>query len=109
MKVMAIGTLKPLSQEQRQRYLPKEVPATLQLYLDGKMEQFWLRDKEEGVIFLMSVDSVDEAARLLNCLSGIIWHHAAYTRHLLMRYPRNQQLNLFETCSAIRSFVSPNT
>jgi hypothetical protein len=43
-----LGTLKPLSQEQRQQYLPKEVPATLQLYLDGKMEQFWLRDKEEG-------------------------------------------------------------
>jgi hypothetical protein len=50
MKVMAIGTLKPLSQEQRQRYLPKEVPATLQLYLDGKMEQFWMRNKEAGVI-----------------------------------------------------------
>jgi muconolactone delta-isomerase len=68
MKVMAIGTLKPLSPEQRQRYLPAEVPATLQLYLDGKMEQFWLRDKEEGVIFLMSVDSVDEADRLLKAL-----------------------------------------
>ena len=61
MKVMAIGTLNPLSPEQRQRYLPKEVPATLQLYLDGKMEQFWLRDKEAGVIFLMNVESVDEA------------------------------------------------
>jgi hypothetical protein len=68
MKVMAIGTLKPLSQEQRQQYLPKEVPATLQLYLDGKMEQFWMRDKEEGLIFLMSVDSVDEADRLLKAL-----------------------------------------
>src|ERR1700686_1000879 len=68
MKVMAIGTLKPLSPEQRQRYLPKEVPATLRLYLDGKMEQFWLRDKEEGVIFLMTVDSVDEADRLLKAL-----------------------------------------
>jgi hypothetical protein len=42
-------------------YLPKEVPATLQLYLDGKMEQFWLRDNEAGVIFLMTVDSVEEA------------------------------------------------
>jgi muconolactone delta-isomerase len=68
MKVMAVGTLKPLSQEQRQQYLPKEVPATLQLYLDGKMEQFWLREKEAGVIFLMSVDSVDEADRLLKSL-----------------------------------------
>ena len=68
MKVMAIGTLKPLSLEQRQRYLPKEVPATLQLYLDGKMEQFWLRDKEAGVIFLMTVDSMDEADKLLKGL-----------------------------------------
>jgi muconolactone delta-isomerase len=68
MKVMAVGTLKPLSQEQRQRYLPKEVPATLQLYLDGKMEQFWLRDKEAGVIFLMTVDSIDEADKLLKGL-----------------------------------------
>ena len=68
MKVMAIGTLKPLSPEQRERYLPAEVPATLQLYLDGKTEQFWLRDKEEGVIFLMTVNSVDEADRLLKAL-----------------------------------------
>ena len=65
---MAVGTLKPLSQDQRQQYLPKEVPATLQLYLDGKMEQFWLREKEIGVIFLMNVDSVDEADKLLKGL-----------------------------------------
>lgn len=68
MKVMAIGTLKPLTPDQRRLYLPAEVPATLQLYLDGKMEQFWLRDREAGVIFLMSVDSVEEADRLLKAL-----------------------------------------
>jgi hypothetical protein len=68
MKVMAIGTLKPLTPEQRQKHLPAEVPATLQLYLDGKMEQFWPQDKGAGVIFLMSVDSVDEADRLLKAL-----------------------------------------
>ena len=70
MKVMAIGTLKPLSAEQRERYLPAEVPATLQLYLDGKIEQFWLRDNEDGVIFLMTVDSVDEADRLLKATAA---------------------------------------
>jgi hypothetical protein len=68
MKVMAIGTLKPLTPEQRTMYLPREVPATLQIYLDGKMEQFWLRDKEAGVIFLMSVDSVEEADTILKAL-----------------------------------------
>jgi hypothetical protein len=68
MKVMAIGTLKALSPEQTQQYFPKEVPATLQLYLDGKMEQFWLRDKDAGVIFLMTVNSVEEADKLLKSL-----------------------------------------
>ena len=68
MKVMAIGTLKPLTIEDRKRYLPEEVPATLKLYLDGKMEQFWLRENESGVIFLMNVDSVEEAGTLLKAL-----------------------------------------
>jgi hypothetical protein len=68
MKVMAIGTLKPLTAEQRQMYLPNEVPATLKLYVDGKMEQFWLRDNNAGVIFLMTVDSVEEADALLKAL-----------------------------------------
>jgi hypothetical protein len=68
MKVMAIGTLKPLTPDQLQTYLPKEVPATLQIYLNGKMEQFWLRDDNAGVIFLMSVDSVEEADALLKAL-----------------------------------------
>jgi hypothetical protein len=68
MKVMAIGTLKPLSPEQLQQYMPREVPATLQLYLDGKMEQFWLQENSVGVIFLMSVDSVAEADSLLKAL-----------------------------------------
>jgi hypothetical protein len=60
---MAIGTLKPLTPEQQRTYMPTEVPATLKLYLDGKMEQFWLRDNNEGVIFLMTVDSIEEATR----------------------------------------------
>lgn len=68
MKVMAIGTLKPLTPEQRKQYLPAEVPATLKLYLDGKMEQFWLRQNDAGVVFLMTVASVDEADRLLKAL-----------------------------------------
>jgi hypothetical protein len=49
--------------------MPKEVPATLKLYLDGKMEeQFWLRDDNAGVIFLMTVDSVKEADALLKAM-----------------------------------------
>jgi len=68
MKVIAVGTLKPLSPEQQQQYMPTEVPDTLKLYLDGKIEQFWLRENMGGTIFLMNVDSVEEAKSLLGAL-----------------------------------------
>lgn len=69
MKVFAIGSGKgPLTPELKQQYMPTEVPATLKLYLDGKMEQFWFRGDTPGVVFLMSVDSVDEARDLIGAL-----------------------------------------
>jgi hypothetical protein len=44
MKVFAIASAKPaLTPDQLQKHMPKEVPATLKHYLDGKIEQFWLR------------------------------------------------------------------
>ena len=45
MKVFALGLFaKPLTHEQRKRILRKEVPDTLRLYLDGKIDQFWFRE-----------------------------------------------------------------
>lgn len=67
-KVLAIGTLKTLTQEQSDRIFPSEVSATLKLYLNGKIEQFWLRDEMKGAIFLLDVESVTEAEALLGDL-----------------------------------------
>ena len=66
MKILAIGTLKALTEEQSSRIFPNEVPATLKLYLDGKIEQFWLRDEMKGAVFLLNVASLDEGKQLLN-------------------------------------------
>ncbi|WFU35287.1 hypothetical protein QA635_13100 [Bradyrhizobium brasilense] len=69
MKVFAIGSAtKPITDEQRKEMMPKEVPDTLRLYLDGKIEQFWFRDDKPGVVFLMNVDSVDQAKSTINAL-----------------------------------------
>ena len=69
MKVFAIGSAaKPMTDEQRQQIMPKEVPDTLKLYLDGKIEQFWFRDDKPGVIFLMNADSVEQATAAINKL-----------------------------------------
>ena len=69
MKVFAIGSIvKPLTPEQRQQIMPNEVPATLKHYLDGKIEQFWYRQDAPGVIFLMNVESVEQAKATLDTL-----------------------------------------
>jgi len=69
MKVMAIGSIVQLpTPEQRQEIMPKEVPQTLQLYLDGKIEQFWYAQDKPGVIFLMNVESVEQARALVSAL-----------------------------------------
>jgi hypothetical protein len=61
MKVIAIGSLvQTITPEQLQQIMPKEVPATLKHYLDGTVEQFWFREKA-GPIFLMNVESLDQA------------------------------------------------
>ena len=69
MKVLAVGSLvKPVTPEQRQQIMPREVPATLQLYLDGKVEQYWYRQDAPGVVFLMNVESVDDAKATVHSL-----------------------------------------
>jgi hypothetical protein len=68
MKVFAIASAKPtLTPEKIQQHMPNEVPATLKLYLEGKVEQFWFREKG-GPIFLMNVESVEQARATLDAL-----------------------------------------
>ena len=79
MKVVAIGSIvEPVSDDQRKEIMPKEVPATLKHYLDGKIEQFWYRQDAPGVIFLMNVESVDQAKTELNALPLVIGGFARY-------------------------------
>jgi hypothetical protein len=68
MKVFAIASLKPnITIDQVRKRLPDEVPATLKLYLEGKIEQFWFREAS-GPIFLLNVESVEQAKATLGAL-----------------------------------------
>ena len=68
MKVFAIASgNSTLTPDKLQQHMPSEVPATLKLYLDGKVEQFWFREKA-GPIFLMNVESVEQAKATLDTL-----------------------------------------
>jgi hypothetical protein len=78
-KVLAIGQFtKPPTPEQIKAILPEEVPATLKLYLSGKIDQWWIRQSQTGAVFLMNVTSVEEARALMEELplgkAGLMKH-----------------------------------
>jgi hypothetical protein len=54
------------------------VPDTLKLYLDGKIEQFWLRQDKPGVIFLMNVETIEEANAAVEALPLTVGGFAKY-------------------------------
>jgi len=68
-RVLAIGrfTSRP-TPEQVKEFFPREVPATLQLYLEGKIDQWWVKQDQTGPVFLMNVTSVEEARSILEKL-----------------------------------------
>jgi hypothetical protein len=79
MKVFAIGSLtKPLPDEEREALLQKEVPHTLSMYLEGPIEQFWFRQDRPGPIFLMEVNSIEEAKTAVNAMPIVVAGVASY-------------------------------
>ena len=64
-KVMAIAKRGPGTPGQNlPELLPQEVRDTVTLYLDGKIEQWWIQQDGGGPVFLMNSRSVDEARAL---------------------------------------------
>jgi len=68
-RILAIGSVtSPITPEDRKTIMPKEVRATVELYLQGKIDQWWFRGDGKGVVFLMNVTTVEEAHALLEAL-----------------------------------------
>ena len=67
--ILAIGTITaPLTLEEKHNLMPKEVAGTVQLYLNGKIDQWWAKQDGTGVVFLLNMTSVDEAEAMLEKL-----------------------------------------
>lgn len=68
-KILAIGRLlAPRQSEGFQKVMPAEVRATVDLYLKGKIDQWYVKQDGTGVVFIMNVTTVDEAHALLEAL-----------------------------------------
>jgi len=67
--VMVILTVKQgVTRQQIMNIMPAEIRATVRLYLDGKIRQWYSRSDGKGVIFLMDAKTVDEARAVMEPL-----------------------------------------
>jgi len=68
-RILAMGHLTPgTSRADIAPVMKDEVPATLRLYLDGKIDQWYFRNDVNGVVFIMNCSTVEEAHAILEKL-----------------------------------------
>jgi hypothetical protein len=68
-KVLAIGRLVTLPMtEATRKVLPEEVRDTVQLYLQGKIDQWYVQEDQSGVVFMINTSKVEDARRILDTL-----------------------------------------
>jgi peptidyl-tRNA hydrolase len=67
--VLMMLTIKPgIQMPQVMKVMPDEVRATVRLYLDGKIEQWYSRGDGKGVVFILNCKSADEAKAIMDGL-----------------------------------------
>jgi hypothetical protein len=68
-EVMVILTARQgVTRSQIMNIMPDEIRATVKLYLDGKIRQWYSRGDGRGVIFLIDAKTVDEAQAIMDTL-----------------------------------------
>jgi hypothetical protein len=67
--VFALLTAKPgVKREQVMPHMPAEILATLQLYLGGKIREWYSREDGRGVVFMVNTADVQEAKAIIESL-----------------------------------------
>jgi len=67
--VLVLMTLKAgVPREELGKVLPSEVRATVRLYLDGKLRQWFQRSDGKGVVFILPVTTVADAQAIMDSL-----------------------------------------
>jgi len=67
--VLVIETAKPgVTAQQVMAIIPAEIRATVKLYLDGKIREWYSRGDGKGVVFLVDATTEDEARAIMETL-----------------------------------------
>jgi hypothetical protein len=71
-EVMVITSLKPgTSMADVAKIVSEEVRTGVQLYLDGKIEQWYTRTDGKGAVLLLRCKTIDEAKEIINGLPAV--------------------------------------
>jgi hypothetical protein len=77
--VMATLTLKDgVTRDQLKKVMPTEVRETVDLYLDGKIREWYARGDGRGVVFIVDCKTVDEAKAILEQLPLVKANYASF-------------------------------
>ena len=72
-EVMVLVTAKPgIERDQLVKLAPEEVRATVRLYLDGKIRQWYSRSDGRGVILIVDAKNVAEAKAIVDEIESIL-------------------------------------
>jgi hypothetical protein len=67
--IFALLKPKPgVTREQVMAFMPTEIRATIQLYLSGKIREWYAREDGKGAIFLLNTADLSEAESLMDSL-----------------------------------------
>jgi len=73
--VLVLMTLKSgVPREELAKVLPSEVRATVRLYLDGKLRQWFQRSDGKGVVFILPATTVADAEAIMDSLPLALAH-----------------------------------
>lgn len=76
---MATLTLKDgVTRDQMKKVMPTEVRETVDLYLDGKIREWYARGDGRGVVFIVDCKTVDEAKAILEQLPLVKSSYASF-------------------------------
>ena len=68
-EVMVVLTAKPgVTRQQIMNIMPAEIRATVKLYLDGSIRQWYSRGDGRGVVFFIDAKTVDEAHAVIETM-----------------------------------------
>lgn len=75
-EVIALLTVKPgITRPDVMKVMPQEIRETAELYLEGKIDQWYSRGDGRGVVFFLRCKTVEEAKAIMD---GLPLHKAGY-------------------------------